>query len=55
MSRVKWRLPKSGKHRFTLKEDKKAKEIAKGYEKKGVPKKEAESIGYATVRKLRSR
>jgi hypothetical protein len=37
------------------KRDRQAKHIAKGYEKKGYPKKTAESIGYATVNKQKKR
>ena len=36
---------------YTSKQDRKADHIAEGYEKKGVPKKEAESRAWATVNK----
>lgn len=45
-------MPKDGKHRFTPTEDMLAKNISKEYQKKGYPKKEADSLGYATVSKL---
>jgi hypothetical protein len=48
-------MPNDGKHRFTQKEDAKAKKIAKEYEKKGYSKKRAKAIGYATVNKIRNR
>ncbi len=38
-------------HRFTPKEDRQAKEIAKSEEKRGVSPEKAKSIGYATVNK----
>ena len=43
------------KYRFTLKQDKLAKAIAKGYIKKGLSKKKALSIGYATIAKDREK
>lgn len=48
-------MPKDKKHRFTIEEDKQAKQIAKGYENKGLPKKLSKAIGYSTVNKLRNR
>ena len=46
-------MPKGQKHRFTLSEDKKAKQIAKSYKKKGFTAKRAKSIGYATIQKIK--
>ena len=48
-------MPNDGKHRFTTKEDKLAKDISKEYQKKGYPKKRADKVGYATVNKIRNR
>ena len=48
-------MPKGGKHRFTLKQDRLAKDIAKEYEKKGYSKKRAKQIGYSTINKIKSR
>lgn len=42
-------------HRFTVKEDKQAKAIAKSLKSEGYSEKEAKSIGYATVQKLKKR
>lgn len=43
------------RYRFTLAQDKEAKEIAKGYERKGYSKERALSVGYATVQKQKAR
>jgi plasmid stabilization system protein ParE len=44
-------MPKGDKSSYTDKQKRKAEHIEKGYEKKGVPKKEAESRAWATVNK----
>ena len=41
-----------GKHRFTPTEDSIAKGISEQYQKEGMPKKDADRIGYATVNKM---
>lgn len=47
-------MPGKGR-RFTEKQDRMAKHIAKSEMKRGVPKKEAERIGYATVNKMKQK
>mgnify|MGYP007135349092 CR=1 FL=1 len=47
-------MPGKGR-RFTAKQDRMAKHIAASERKRGVPAKEARSIGYATVQKYKSR
>ena len=42
---------KSGESKYTGKQERKAEHIEKGYEKKGVSKKEAEKRAWATVNK----
>ena len=44
-------MPQGDKSKYTAKQDRKADHIAESYEKKGVPKKEAESRAWATVNK----
>lgn len=44
-------MPRGDKSTYTDKQDRKADHIAKGYEKRGVPHKEAESRAWATVNK----
>lgn len=44
-------MPKGDKSSYTSKQKRKAEHIEEGYEKKGVPKKEAESRAWATVNK----
>jgi plasmid stabilization system protein ParE len=44
-------MPRGDKSRYTDKEDRKADHIAEGYEKRGVPEKEAERRAWATVNK----
>jgi len=44
-------MPQGSKARYTKKQDRKAEHIEKGYEKRGVPKKEAERRAWATVNK----
>mgnify|MGYP001390925704 CR=1 FL=1 len=47
-------MPGAGR-RFTAKQDRMAKHIMKSEMKRGVPKAEAERIGYATVNKMKRR
>lgn len=44
-------MPQGDKSKYTAKQDRKADHIAKGYEKRGVKKKEAERRAWATVNK----
>jgi plasmid stabilization system protein ParE len=44
-------MPRGDKSKYTDKQDRKAEHIAEGYEKKGVPDKEAERRAWATVNK----
>jgi plasmid stabilization system protein ParE len=44
-------MPRGDKSKYTDKQDRKADHIAKGYEARGVPEKEAESRAWATVNK----
>jgi plasmid stabilization system protein ParE len=44
-------MPRGDKSAYTDKQERKADHIEKGYEKKGVPKKEAERRAWATVNK----
>ena len=44
-------MPQGDKSKYTDKQDRKADHIAESYEKKGVPKKEAEGRAWATVNK----
>ncbi len=44
-------MPQGDKSKYTDKQDRKADHIAEGYEKKGVPAKEAERRAWATVNK----
>lgn len=44
-------MPRGDKSKYTDKQERKADHIAEGYEKRGVPEKEAESRAWATVNK----
>jgi plasmid stabilization system protein ParE len=44
-------MPRGDKAKYTDKQDRKADHIAEGYEKRGVPEKEAERRAWATVNK----
>ncbi len=44
-------MPRGDKSKYTDKQDRKAEHIADGYEKRGVPEKEAERRAWATVNK----
>jgi len=44
-------MPRGGKSKYTDKQERKADHIAEGYEKRGVPEKEAERRAWATVNK----
>jgi plasmid stabilization system protein ParE len=44
-------MPRGDKSKYTDKQDRKADHIAEGYEKRGVPEKEAERRAWATVNK----
>ena len=44
-------MPRGDKSKYTAKQDRKAEHIEEGYEKRGVPKKEAERRAWATVNK----
>ncbi len=44
-------MPQGDKSKYTGKQDRKAEHIADGYEKRGVPEKEAERRAWATVNK----
>ncbi len=44
-------MPQGSKEKYTSKQKRKAEHIEEGYEKRGVPKKEAESRAWATVNK----
>ncbi len=44
-------MPRGDKSKYTDKQDRKADHIAEGYEKRGVPPKEAERRAWATVNK----
>lgn len=44
-------MPQGDKSKYTDKQERKADHIAEGYEKKGVPEKEAEARAWATVNK----
>jgi plasmid stabilization system protein ParE len=44
-------MPQGDKSKYTVKQERKADHIAKGYEKRGVKKKEAERRAWATVNK----
>jgi hypothetical protein len=45
-------MPRGDKSKYTDKEERQADHIAKGYEERGVPKKQAESRAWATVNKV---
>jgi plasmid stabilization system protein ParE len=45
------RMPRGDKSKYTDKQERKADHIAEGYEKRGVPEKEAERRAWATVNK----
>ncbi len=45
-------MPQGDKDKYTDKQKRKAEHIEEGYEKRGVPKTEAESRAWATVNKL---
>lgn len=45
-------MPRGGKSKYTSKQDRKAKHIEEGYEKRGVSKKEAKRRAWATVNKI---
>ncbi|RWR14445.1 plasmid stabilization protein [Paenirhodobacter populi] len=44
-------MPRGDKSKYTDKQERKAEHIAEGYEKRGVPEKEAERRAWATVNK----
>jgi len=44
-------MPRGDKSKYTGKQERKAEHIAEGYEKRGVPEKEAERRAWATVNK----
>jgi plasmid stabilization system protein ParE len=44
-------MPRGDKSKYTDKQERKAEHIEEGYEKRGVPKKEAERRAWATVNK----
>ena len=44
-------MPQGDKNKYTDKQKRKAEHIEEGYEKRGVPKEEAESRAWATVNK----
>lgn len=44
-------MPRGDKSKYTNKQERKADHIAEGYEKRGVPEKEAERRAWATVNK----
>lgn len=44
-------MPRGSKSKYTSKQDRKAKHIEEGYEKRGVTKKEAKRRAWATVNK----
>jgi plasmid stabilization system protein ParE len=45
-------MPRGDKSKYTDKQKRKAEHIEEGYEKRGVPKKEAEKRAWATVNKI---
>jgi hypothetical protein len=45
-------MPRGDKSKYTDKEERQADHIAKGYEKRGVPEKQAEARAWATVNKV---
>lgn len=45
-------MPRGDKSKYTDKQERQAEHIEEGYEKRGVPKKEAESRAWATVNKI---
>ena len=45
-------MPRGDKRKYTKKQDRKAEHIEKGYEKRGVSKKEAKRRAWATVNKI---
>lgn len=45
-------MPQGDKSKYTAKQKREAKHIEEGYEKKGVSKKKAERIAWATVNKM---
>jgi hypothetical protein len=48
-------VPKGKKHRFSAKEDRQAEHVAASERKGGMSAKEAKSVGYATVNKLKKK
>ena len=45
-------MPRGSKSKYTSKQDRRAKHIERGYENRGVSKKEAKSRAWATVNKM---
>jgi hypothetical protein len=45
-------MPRGAKSKYTNKQDRKAEHIEEGYEKRGVPEKEAKRRAWATVNKV---
>jgi hypothetical protein len=45
-------MPRGDKSKYTNKQDRQAEHIEKGYEKRGLPKKEAKRRAWATVNKV---
>ena len=45
-------MPRGDKSKYTGKQDRQADHIEEGYEKRGIPKKEAERRAWATVNKM---
>ena len=45
-------MPRGDKSKYSAKQVKQAKDIEKGYEKKGTPKEKAERIAWSTVNKM---
>jgi hypothetical protein len=45
-------MPRGDKDKYTDKQKKQAEHIEKGYEKEGMPEKQAEKIAWATVNKI---
>ena len=48
-------MPKGKKHRFSAKEDRMAAHVASSERKSGMSAKEARSVGYATVNKIKGK
>ena len=45
-------MPRGDKSKYTAKQERQAEHIEEGYEKRGVPEKEAEKRAWATVNKM---